>query len=69
MDEDLEASVHSAVQLYNFRHLDKLIQECQVKLREAKDPEKQDELLQKFMALMEIQKTILHELGIVIPKL
>lgn len=66
VDDDLEAAVHSALQHYNLHHLKKLIKELRERLRMSTDPEEQDALTKKFMALMQMRKEIIDELGIVV---
>ncbi len=66
IDSDLEAAVQSALQHFHLHHLKKLITECQEKLRAATDPAVQDDLMRKFVKLMQMRKGIGDSLGIVV---
>lgn len=66
IDDDLEAAVQSALQHYHLHRLKKLIQECREKLRVATGSAEQDAWTKRYLALMEMRKAIISELGIVV---
>jgi DNA primase len=65
IDEDLMASVNSALQHYHLHHIRHLMKECQERLKTA-SPEEQDQLIKKYQMLIRMKQELTVEMGIII---
>lgn len=65
IDEDLQASVHSALQHYHLHHIRHLMKECQERLKTA-TPEEQDSLIKKYQMLISMKQALTAEMGIIL---
>lgn len=65
IDEDLMASVNSALQHYHLHHIRHLMKECQDRLKTA-TPEEQDALLKKYQMLIRMKQELTAEMGIIL---
>ena len=66
VDDDLAAAVNSSLAHFQMQHLRRLIEECRMKLKEAKDGPEMDALMKKYSMLTKLRKEITDNLGIVI---
>lgn len=65
IDEDLQASVNSALQHYQLHHLRHLMKECQDRIKNG-NVEEQDQWLKKYQKLMRMKQALSAQLGIII---
>jgi DNA primase len=65
IDEDLQASVHSALQHYHLHHIRHLMKECQDRLKTA-PAEEQDQLIKKYQMLIRMKQELTQEMGIIL---
>ncbi|MEM6272299.1 MAG: DNA primase [Bacteroidota bacterium] len=63
VDEDLEASVLSAVQHFNYYHIKRMLKSLRQEVRETRDPKALDQLLRKIQYLQDMKMDLGEALG------